>query len=78
MTTNSEGHTEGPWTRLVCWWNGWRTDHDGWIVRARRQCDPETLPVEVGFVEESAIAVRSFADARSLDALATGAFDARG
>lgn len=54
--------------KLLNWFNGWRWDMDGWLVRARRASDPDSLPAEIGFVEESAIAVRSHEHARSLDA----------
>jgi hypothetical protein len=53
--------------RLLNWLNGWRWDLDGWLVRARRESDPGELPSEIGFVEESAIAVRSHAQARTID-----------
>ena len=67
-------------TRVLNWLNGWRTDLDGWIVRARRVTDPEELPCEIGFVEEACIAVRTHSDARKLDlagrrALADGGRD---
>jgi hypothetical protein len=61
-------------TRALCWWRGWRIDHDGWIVRARRKGDPMNLPSSIGFIEESAIAVRTFAQARALDRAEHNAF----
>ncbi len=61
-------------TVLLNWFNGWRIDFDGWLVRARRHSDPVTLPPEIGFVEECAIAVRTPRHARLIDraALAQG------
>jgi len=55
-------------TRILTWVGGWRVDLDGWIVRARRATDPD-LPgrPDIGFVEESAIAVRSHTIARVID-----------
>lgn len=53
--------------RLFNWFSGWRRDLDGWLVRAKRASDPCDLPVDVGFVEESAVAVRTHDQARSLD-----------
>lgn len=55
-------------TKLLNWLNGWRFDYDGWLVRARRSTDPSRLSSELGFVEESAIAVRSHEIARTIDA----------
>ena len=52
---------------VVCWFNGWRTDLDGWLVRAKRAGDPEQFDCEIGFVEESAIAVRTPTIARLID-----------
>lgn len=49
----------------VCnWLAGWRYDLDGWLVRARRKDDPDWTMVfsrrsDLGFVEESCIAVRT-------------------
>lgn len=54
--------------KLLNWLNGWRRDMDGWLVRARRAGDPAALPAGIGFVEESAIAVRTHEHACSLDA----------
>lgn len=50
------------------WINGWRFDHEGWLVRARRITDPDLkgLP-ELGFTEEACIAVRSHTIARQID-----------
>ena len=53
--------------RILNWISGWRRDCDGWLVRAKRASDPCGLPTEVGFVEESAVAVRNHGQARSLD-----------
>ena len=55
-----------PLIRLCCWFIGWRVDLDGWIVRARRSSNPTFLSSDVGFVEESAIAVRTFEHAWKL------------
>lgn len=52
---------------ILNWFNGWRRDLDGWLVRARRRHDMPWLPDAVGFVEESAIAVRTHKQARALD-----------
>lgn len=52
---------------LLNWFNGWRRDLDGWLVRARRATDPTSLPCNLGFVEEACIAVRSDRIARSID-----------
>lgn len=52
---------------ILNWINGWRVDMDGWLVRARRASDPAWLPSSMGFLEESAIAVRSHSDARLID-----------
>lgn len=49
------------------WCKGWRRDLDGWLVRARRESDPATLPPEIGFVEEAGIAVRTIDDAWSIE-----------
>lgn len=49
------------------WWSGWRTDLDGWIVRARRPSDPIKLPSHIGFTEESSIAVRTPTQAFLID-----------
>ncbi len=55
-------------TILLCWLRGWRRDLDGWIVRARRAGDPNQLPSDFGFVEEACVVVRSWKQARALDA----------
>lgn len=49
---------------LSNWLAGWRYDLDGWLVRARRKADPDWDTVlsrrsDLGFVEESCIAVRT-------------------
>lgn len=49
---------------LSNWLAGWRYDLDGWLVRARRKTDPDWTTVlthrsDIGFVEESCIAVRT-------------------
>jgi hypothetical protein len=49
------------------WLNGWRRDMDGWLVRARRSTDPTKISSRLGFVEESAIAVRDHKQARLID-----------
>ena len=54
-------------SRLFNWLNGWRVDLDGWLVRARRANDPHDLPPDIGFVEESSLAVRTHEAARFLD-----------
>lgn len=54
-------------TWVLCWLRGWRRDMDDWIVRARRREDAANLTSDVGFVEESAVAVRTWAQARQLD-----------
>ena len=54
--------------KLLNWLNGWRQDMDDWLVRARRASDPATLPAEIGYVEESAIVVRTHKVARQIDA----------
>jgi len=55
-------------TRTLAWLGGWRVDLDGWIVRARRTGDPDLADrPDLGFIEESAIAVRSLAIARAID-----------
>lgn len=46
---------------MSAWLNGWRYDLDGWLVRSRRGADPDLTALnrsDLGFVEESAIAVR--------------------
>lgn len=53
--------------RILNWFNGWRRDYDNWIVRARRASDPDELDCSIGFVEESAVAVRTHEQARALD-----------
>ncbi|SCM79899.1 hypothetical protein KL86PLE_90697 [uncultured Pleomorphomonas sp.] len=50
--------------RLSNWFAGWRYDIDGWLVRARRNADPDWETVlshrsDLGFVEEACIAVRT-------------------
>ena len=55
--------------RILNWSNGWRFDLDGFLVRARRSSDPHFMPAEFGFVEESAIAVRSHDVARKIDCM---------
>lgn len=59
---------------LLNWLNGWRYDLDGWLVRAKRNTDPEELCPSVGFVSDCAVAVRTPVLARRLDraALAQG------
>jgi hypothetical protein len=59
----------GAFFKIACWLNGWRYDLDGWLVRARRQSDPDLkLLPEYGFTEECAIAVRTPYLARQIDA----------
>ncbi len=41
---------------ISAWFNGWRYDYDGWLVRARRANDK--VPYN-GFLEEACIAVRN-------------------
>jgi hypothetical protein len=56
---------------ISAWWNGWRYDLDGWLVRARRASDPDLNALDrsdFGFVEEACIAVRTPRQARLLDA----------
>lgn len=53
---------------LVLWSCGWRQDFDGWLVRARRSTDPDLAHrPDIGFAEEACIAVRTPADAWSVD-----------
>lgn len=54
-------------TDLLNWLNGWRYDLDGWLVRAKRDTDPEELSPSVGFVVDCAVAVRTPEQARNLD-----------
>lgn len=58
--------------RAVLWVRGWRYDLDGFLVRARQHGDVHDLSVELGFVEESAIAVRTVDDAWLVDAWRRG------
>ena len=55
-------------TRILTWVGGWRVDLDGWIDGAPRSNDPDLSDrPDIGFVEESAIAVRSHTIARAID-----------
>jgi hypothetical protein len=54
-------------TELYNWCNGWRWDLDGFLVRARKQEDPEHIPSEMGFVSECCIAVRDHGKAKAMD-----------
>ena len=64
---------------IFCWWNGWRVDLDGWLVRARRPDDEAILIKHLGdgvtLIEESAVAVQTLHDARLLDRLTSRKFD---
>lgn len=56
---------------ILNWFAGWRRDYDGWLVRARRVTDPDLGRLnrpDIGFVEESSIAVRDHRAARLVDA----------
>lgn len=57
--------------RFLNWWNGWRYDCDGWLVRARRASDPDIRHFDdtgaVGFTEESCVVVRTAELARAID-----------
>lgn len=64
-----------PLLRLLNWWNGWRTDYDGWLVRAGRQGDPATGSLEGygvrGFVSgHGAVYVGEPEEARAIDRIA--------
>lgn len=56
---------------ILNWFAGWRRDCDGWLVRARRVTDPDLNRLDradIGFIEESSIAVRDHRAARLVDA----------
>ena len=57
------------WMLASNWLNGWRRDHDNWLVRARREEDEETLGPNPhrGFLEEACIAVMMPEDAYRMD-----------
>ena len=60
----------GAMANLLNWWNGWRLDLDGWLVRARRARDPDLSAMnrsDIGFVDEACIAVRTPRHARMID-----------
>lgn len=50
----------------IAWFQGWRMDFEGWIVRARWNGAPEAFPDGEGFIEEASIAVRSWRQAALL------------
>jgi len=59
-------------TRIHNWLNGWRLDFDGWWVRARRENDPDISNSQyglddMGFLNETSIAVRTPELARKID-----------
>jgi len=55
-------------TRLLNWFNGWRQDHEGWWVRARREHDPvDFIKANCGFLEEACVAISTPEHARTID-----------
>lgn len=63
------------WTAFRVWLAGWRVDLDGWYVRARRADDPDLeFHPDLGFTEESCIAVRDIHAARYIDTGLPGEF----